>query len=73
MKSDMEIRREGFEILFKYMNRVEAEKFIALINRDRFDYTMWRQPLFENMSPSEIIAEGRKYAIDFRKIRGSID
>ncbi len=72
MKSDQEIRREGFDILFKNMDNVEAERFIALINRDRFDYTKWRQPLFENMTPEEIIAEGRKYAIDFRKIKGTI-
>lgn len=39
MKSDMQIRYEGFQALFDNMDIVDAEKFIALINRDRFDYT----------------------------------
>lgn len=72
MKSDQQIRHEGFEILFANMDIVEAEKFIALINRDRFDYTQWRQKLFEDMSVDEIIEHGKKFAIDFRKIQGTI-
>ena len=47
MKTDTEIRNEGFAILFKYMDLVEAERFVSLIQRERFDYTKWRQHLFE--------------------------
>jgi hypothetical protein len=68
MKSDLEIRQEGFDILFKYMDNVEAERFIGLINRERFDYTKWRQPLFEDMTIDEIIAEGQKYAVKLRNM-----
>ncbi|PKL31122.1 MAG: hypothetical protein CVV45_15580, partial [Spirochaetae bacterium HGW-Spirochaetae-10] len=66
MKSDQQIRKEGFDILFKNMDNVEAERFIALINRERFDYTKWRQPLFEDMTPEEIIQKGQQYAKDLR-------
>jgi hypothetical protein len=54
------------------MDIIDAEKFIALINRDRFDYTKWREKLFENMSVEEIIEKGREFAVDFRKIKGNV-
>jgi len=72
MKSDIQIRYEGFQVLFANMDIIDAEKFIALINRDRFDYTKWREKLFENMSVEEIIEKGREFAVDFRKIQGNI-
>jgi len=72
MKSDNQVKHEGFQVLFKGMDIVDAERFIALINRERFDYTKWRETLFENMSIEEIIENGRKFAVDFRKIKGSV-
>jgi hypothetical protein len=72
MKSDSQIRHEGFQILFDNMDFIDAERFIALINRERFDYTQWRKRLFENMSVEEIIENGRRFAIDFRKLKGAI-
>lgn len=71
MKSDIQIRYEGFQVLFANMDMIDAEKFIALINRERFDYTKWRETLFENMSVEEIIEKGRAFAVDFRKIKGN--
>ncbi|MEZ4525175.1 MAG: hypothetical protein R2941_04570 [Desulfobacterales bacterium] len=72
MKSDIEIRQEGFQVLFANMDFIDAEKFIALMRRDRFDYTKWRENLFENMSVEELIEKGRKFAVDFRKIKGNL-
>jgi len=72
MRTDAEIRSLGFQVLFKHMDIIEAEKFISIINRDKFDYTEWRQTLFEDMTIEEIIKEAKKFAIDFRKIQGSI-
>jgi hypothetical protein len=43
MRTDAEIRSEGLRLLTEAMGSVEAERFIALINRERFDYTEWRQ------------------------------
>ena len=54
------------------MDIIEAEKFISIINREKFDYTKWRQNLFEDMTIEEIIKEGKKFAVDFRKIQGVI-
>lgn len=70
MRTDAEIKSIGFSILFKYMDIVEAEKFISIINREKFDYTKWRQNLFEDMTIEEIIKESKKFAVDFRKIQG---
>ncbi|MBK6604703.1 MAG: hypothetical protein KBF99_20720 [Leptospiraceae bacterium] len=72
MRTDAEIKSIGFNILFKYMDIIEAEKFISIINREKFDYTKWRQNLFEDMTIEEIIKEGKKFAVDFRKIQGVI-
>ncbi len=72
MRTDTEIRSLGFQVLFKYMDIIEAEKFISIINRDKFDYTEWRQNLFEDMTIEDIIKDAKKFAIDFRKIQGTI-
>ena len=61
MKTDTEIRNEGFAILFKYMDLVEAERFISLIQRERFDYAKWRQHLFEDLTIEEISARAMAY------------
>ena len=39
------------------MGVVEAEKFISIINREKLDYTKWRQNLFEGMTLDEINEE----------------
>mgnify|MGYP001297452892 CR=1 FL=1 len=72
MRTDNEILHDGYKTLFRYMDIVEAEKFITLINRNRLDYTKWRENLFEDMSIEEIIQEGKKFAVDFRKIKGKL-
>jgi hypothetical protein len=54
MKMDAEIKALGFEILARHLGLVEAERFITLIQRERFDYTQWRQNLFAGLSGEEI-------------------
>ena len=51
---DAEIKVLGFEILSRHLGLVEAERFIALIQREKFDYTQWRQNLFAELSGEEI-------------------
>jgi len=52
--SDTEIKQKGIHILSQYLGDVEAERFFALIQRERFDYTKWRQELDEELSIEEI-------------------
>ena len=54
MITDTEIKQKGIHILAQYLGDVEAERFIALIQRERFDYTKWRQGLDEELSIEEI-------------------
>jgi len=54
MKTDTEIRINGFEILVKELGTVEAERFIALIMREPFDYTKWQSDLWADQGIDEI-------------------
>jgi hypothetical protein len=54
MITDTEIKLKGIQVLSKYLGDVEAERFIALIQREPFDYTKWRQGLDEELSIVEI-------------------
>ncbi len=46
MRTNTEIKMAGFELLSNHLGMVEAERFIALIQREKFDYTKWRENLF---------------------------
>ena len=54
MISDAEIKIKGIQVLARHLGDVEAERFIALIQREPFDYTKWRQGLDEGLSIEEI-------------------
>lgn len=54
MRTDAVIKSVGFQALFEKMNPVEAERFIILLKRDNFDYTHWRQSLWEDMTVEEL-------------------
>ena len=49
MKTDMEIRSQGYHALAESMGAVEAERFVTLLLREPFDYTEWRQTLWEGL------------------------
>jgi hypothetical protein len=54
MMVDTEIKMLGIDILNRHLGVVETERFIALIQREKFDYTKWRKNLFTGMSGEEI-------------------
>ena len=54
MITDTELRLKGIRVLAKSLGDVEAERFIALIQREPFDYTQWRQDRWEDLSIDEI-------------------
>ena len=66
MRSDYEICNDGLKILFDKMDIVEAERFIALIKQDKFDYTEWRKKLWEDESLEEICRKGNEFSIKLR-------
>lgn len=63
MHTDTEIKSQGMKILIKNLGMVEAEKFVALIQREPFDYTEWQRDLWKGKTAEEI----SKLAMDFRK------
>ena len=50
MKTDSEIINMGFNSIFSSLNMVNAERFIMLIKRDKFDYTQWQRNLWQEES-----------------------
>ena len=54
MMTDTEIKLKGLQILAQHLGDIEAERFIALIQREPFDYTKWRQDLDDDLSIKEI-------------------
>jgi len=63
MRTDTEIKMAGYELLSNNLGMVEAERFIALIQREKFDYTKWRENLFKGLSGEEI----SKRAMEFQQ------
>jgi len=47
MRTDSVVRTEGMNVLLDRLGRVDAERFIALLLREPFDYTKWRECLNE--------------------------
>jgi len=55
--TDTEIKQRGLGALMQALGEVDAERFITLLNRDPFDYTIWQRNLFENMDVKQISSE----------------
>lgn len=69
MTSDMEIMSRGINCLLEKLGIVETERFIAVINREKFDYTKWQRQKFDNMSSDEFNEAAVSYSKEnpFRK------
>jgi len=60
MFTDTEIKATGFRALVEALGDVQAEKFIALIQREPFDYTQWQRTLWPDKTVEEISQEAMK-------------
>jgi hypothetical protein len=54
MLTDTEIKTAAFRALVEALGDVQAERFIALIQREPFDYTQWHRTLWPDKSVEEI-------------------
>ena len=61
MRTDTEIKISAYEILNQAIGMIETERFIALIQRERFDYTKWRENLFREMTGKEISKKAMEF------------
>jgi len=60
MKTEAEIRMTGMQALIGALGLVEAERFLAAVSRDKFDYTEWRRTGLPDMSIDEIAIAANK-------------
>lgn len=54
MYTDTELKAAGFRALVAALGDVQAEKFIALIQREPFDYTKWQRNLWPDKTVEEL-------------------
>jgi hypothetical protein len=73
MKTDSEIKMSGYEILNHNLGMIETERFISLIQRKRFDYTKWRENLFNELTGKEISKRAMELQNTLKKISYCVD
>jgi len=61
MKTDTEIRVDGTKALIDALGELQAERFIALITREPFDYTRWQRDMWSRRGVEEISEAAMKY------------
>ena len=61
MLTDTEIKRKGFKILIEKLGDVDAEKFISLINKEPFDYTLGQSTLWSDQTIEQVSEKAMNY------------
>jgi hypothetical protein len=61
MIADTEIRLKGMEALLNVLGEVQAERFISLVMRETFDYTIWQRKLWSDKTVEEISHQAMLY------------
>lgn len=62
MKTEAEIRMKGMQALISALGLIEAERFLAAVSRDKFDYTEWRRIGPPDMTVEKIAAAANTLA-----------
>ena len=52
--TETEIKQTGFLALVNALGNVDAERFIAMVQRDTFDYPEWQRTLWPSASVEEL-------------------
>ena len=62
-RTDTIVREDGLKALASALGYVDAERFITLLLRDSFDYTVWRQKgLDQEISIRELSRDAQEYS-----------
>jgi hypothetical protein len=68
MKTETVLRVEGMKILGDHLGLVDAERFVAVMAREPFDYTKWRENLDEDVvNVRELSKKAMEYQKTFEK------
>ena len=62
MDNDTILKNEGMKVLAEQLGLVKAERFIALMLREPFDYTEWQRELYKDIPLDDFLNK----AMDFR-------
>ena len=62
--STAEIMNKGMKCLMEQLGVVEAERFVATVIRERFDYTRWQRDYFAEKISEEISREAEEYELE---------
>ena len=57
MASDVLLKNEGMKALVTQLGPVRAERFIALLSRETFDYTEWQRDLFGDTPLEDFLSD----------------
>ena len=60
--STVEIMNRGMQCLVEHIGLVEAERFVSVIMREKFDYTKWQREYFDAMPADKLHKEAVTYA-----------
>lgn len=58
----VEIMNRGMECLTRTLGVIDAEQFISIIIREKFDYTKWQRSYFDAYTPGEFHQSALEYA-----------
>jgi len=61
MRSNTVLRDDGMRILVEQLGLVEAERFIALMRREPFDYTEWQRDLFKDVPLEQFLQDAQNF------------
>ena len=57
----IELLSRGMECLIQALGVVEAEYFIAAVQKERFDYTKWQREYFDKMDLRTFVGDAATY------------
>jgi hypothetical protein len=60
-KSDATIMSEAMQALHSRLSPVEVEKFVVMLNREKFDYTQWRENLWQDETLESLSAKAQQF------------
>ena len=70
MKTEAEIRIAGMQALISALGLVEAERFMAAVSHDRFNYTEWRRHGLPGMSLEPLAQQANRHTEELNVKRG---
>jgi hypothetical protein len=62
MTTANDILTKGMQCLVRELGEVGAEQFISIVNREKMDYTKWREKLFDDMTVDEFAQMAVEYS-----------